>query len=266
MPTDRTGAVIALKRLELAKSRFGGVPAALRERLALAMLLDTCAALAPAVDAMVVVTPVPGLAPLLAPLGAEVLPDPGSGLNPAYAAGAERLSGRRMGRVVACVADLPALRPDDVRAVLAAAPAGARSFLADHTGAGTTMLVADGCGLAPRFEHGSAARHADSGASALGVDAPRARLDVDEPADLAAAARLGVGSATGALWDEDRPVSHDTAVVASASAPGWEVVDSGGRRHPVARTALGPDVRWLRPTQRVHLARDRAGAVRSVWI
>jgi 2-phospho-L-lactate guanylyltransferase len=108
--------------------------------------------------------------------------------------------------VLACVGDLPALRAESVRAVIAAAndhgsPVAARHFLADASGHGTTMLLAAGTWLDPRFGDGSAAAHRASGAielsdAKLDQPVPDARADVDVVADLDAVVRLGVGQAS----------------------------------------------------------------------
>jgi 2-phospho-L-lactate guanylyltransferase len=69
-----------------------------------------------------------------------------------------------------------------------------RGFVPDVPGTGTTLLAAPpGVPLDPRFGPGSAAAHAASGAIRLEGDWPSLRQDVDTPADLVAAARLGLG-------------------------------------------------------------------------
>ena len=74
--------------------------------------------------------------------------------------------------------------------------AAGRGFVADAEGVGTTLLAAaPGTPLQPRFGADSARAHRDSGAVAL--PAPAAlRRDVDTPADLREALRLGVGPRT----------------------------------------------------------------------
>lgn len=100
--------------------------------------------------------------------------------------------------VVALVGDLPALRPDDLAAVLVEAAHHRRAYVADAAGTGTTLLAAvPGTELAPAFGAESAARHAER-AVALEA-APGLRHDVDTAADLRSALRLGVGVATAAV-------------------------------------------------------------------
>ncbi|RAO62052.1 2-phospho-L-lactate guanylyltransferase [Micromonospora saelicesensis] len=69
------------------------------------------------------------------------------------------------------------------------------------------MLVTAGPAvpLAPRFGVGPAAAHAASWALPLDGDCPSLRRDVDTAADLAPAARLGLGPRTAALVAAGRP-------------------------------------------------------------
>lgn len=197
--------VVPVKRLATAKTRLrGGTPPGVpHARLVLAMAQDTVrAALAcPVVAELLVVTDDPEVAAALSGLGARVVPDrPGAGLNPAIGYGAA-LATRSPGWVAALAADLPALRPGELRAGLAAAGragrAGRRGFVADAGGTGTTLLAAPpGVPLEPRFGPDSAARHAAAGAQRLSGQWPSLRRDVDTAADLAAAHRLGLGRHT----------------------------------------------------------------------
>jgi 2-phospho-L-lactate guanylyltransferase len=137
-----------------------------------------------------------------APAGAQpaadelVLVQIGDGLNQAVReAGA--LAARRWpdDGVAALVGDLPALRPDELRAALTLAGATAHAFVPDSAGTGTTLLTAGpGADLDPAFGPGSAERHA--GFAARLPAGPGLRLDVDTAADLEQARVLGVGPAT----------------------------------------------------------------------
>ncbi|RIV40672.1 2-phospho-L-lactate guanylyltransferase [Micromonospora radicis] len=196
--------VVPVKRLTAAKTRLrGGVPGVPHEQLALALAGDTLTAVrACAVVAEVrVVTDDPRVATTARLTGARVLPDVAGGLNAAFRHGAAGTDGW----VAALTADLPALRPAELAAALAAAQAGppdVRRFVADAPGTGTVLLVAPPrVPLDPRFGPGSAAAHAASGARPLTGDWPSLRRDVDTADDLAAAARLGLGSASAALTD-----------------------------------------------------------------
>jgi 2-phospho-L-lactate/phosphoenolpyruvate guanylyltransferase len=151
----------------------------------------------PAVGAVLVVTDDPTAAGLVTGLGARPVPDePDSGLNPALAHGA-RASGSSA--VAALSSDLPALRPEELTAALAAAGAAPRCFVADAQGTGTTLLTATGTDLAPAFGPGSATRHRDGGAVELTGRWPGLTRDVDTPGDLREARELGLGRHTSAL-------------------------------------------------------------------
>lgn len=201
--------VVPVKRLGLAKTRLAGpgVPAPLRERLALAFAADTVtAALSAAhVAHAVVVSDDPRAAEVLTAIGATVVPDePDAGLNAAFlfgAASARREFGTGMG-IAACTADLPALRGPELDIALAQMGGETRSFIADAHDIGTTMLFAPpGLDLDPRFGGPSRAAHTASGARELPPDRISSlRRDVDTAADLADALLLGVGPHTTAAW------------------------------------------------------------------
>jgi 2-phospho-L-lactate guanylyltransferase len=205
-PVSRWSVVVPAKRLAVAKTRLtpltdalGGPPGAAHAELVLALLADTVSAAvaSAAVADVLVVTDEPRAAALVTALGARTVPDrPDGGLNPALAHGA-RATGSRA--VAALSSDLPALRPDELTAALAAAATAPRCFVADAQGTGTTLLTAAGVDLAPAFGAGSAERHRAGGAVELTGRWPGLSRDVDTAADLAAAVALGVGARTGAL-------------------------------------------------------------------
>ena len=97
--------------------------------------------------------------------------------------------------------DVPALRPDDLDAALALAASHDRAFVRDVEGDGTTLVTASGgCDLRSAFGVDSAAHHAALGLADLAVPAASTlRRDVDTPAQLAAAAELGLGPRTRAV-------------------------------------------------------------------
>jgi len=200
---ERVDLVVPVKRLVAAKSRLRdptGDPIG-HTRLALAFTLDTVAAARTAhrVRTVLVVTADRTVAATLVASGIEVADDPLVGLNAAYDRGARLLRERDPHTAVGALqADLPALRPAELDAAIAAALATrARAFTADAEGTGTTFLLATaGTALDPRFGGGSAARHRASGAIPLDGAWPSLRCDVDTPADLTAALRLGVGTHT----------------------------------------------------------------------
>lgn len=195
-----------VKRLTEAKSRLRGAAGddpASHARLVLALAQDTVAAVRAArlVRRLLVVSSDPVVAAEFAAVGVEVVPDgPEPGLNAAYIHGAALLRARTPGGPVGALhADLPALRPAELDAALAAFTGG-RAFCADAEGTGTTLLLAaPGTDLDPHFGVGSAARHAASGAVGLTGGWPGLRRDVDTADDLATAAALGVGEHTRAV-------------------------------------------------------------------
>ena len=187
--------LIPAKALPEAKSRLlpASVDDGAHRRLVRAIRADTLAAARAAggVARVIVVTDRPGEP------GAFVQSAPG--LNPALREAAAHASGTwPADGVVALVGDLPALRPDELAAALAAAAGQPRSYVPDAPGTGTTLLAArPGITLEPAFGAGSAARHR---VVAAGLDAgPGLRHDVDTAADLIAAAELGLGPATTAV-------------------------------------------------------------------
>jgi 2-phospho-L-lactate/phosphoenolpyruvate guanylyltransferase len=189
--------IIPVKRLAAGKSRLRDAPA--DDALVLAVALDTIDAAreSDAVDRVLVVTGDATVAEAARALGAETVADrPDAGLNPAIALGSTHA--RPDGPQAALLADVPALRCAELTdALFKAAGTGTRAYVADHAGTGTTLLTAPaGMALDPRFGPGSATAHAASGARALDGDWPSLRLDVDTAADLAAAARLGLGTRT----------------------------------------------------------------------
>lgn len=272
---DRTGAVVALKPLRHAKSRLHPIPAPLRHRLAWCMALDTLRALAAVMGEVVVVSGEPDLRVRLsaAGLAVSVRPDvAGGGINAALASGAANLAATGRTTVLACVADLPSLRPSSVRAVLTASRGRARSFLADASGVGTTMLVARDTALQPHFSGRSAAAHRASGAMALAEDdlptpVPDARRDVDTEAELADAYRLGLGPATMSLFDPatGQLGRHQTITTVGDEESGTvaAVTAEGVRlRLPLERVAVTPDALLPGQTLQAVTAEDR---VLSAW-
>lgn len=195
--------IVAVKRLTAAKTRLAPVlSAATREKVVLAMLVDTLTAAAgvPALGSITVVTPDEAAAAAAVALGAGVLADPTpeghpDPLNSAIVA-AERSVAGTFSNTVVLQGDLPALRARELAEAIAAARTHRRGFVADRLATGTAALCAFGTPLDPRFGPDSSARHRHSGAIELTGAWPGLRCDVDTPADLAAARRLGVGAAT----------------------------------------------------------------------
>jgi 2-phospho-L-lactate/phosphoenolpyruvate guanylyltransferase len=198
--------IIAVKRLVAAKTRLAPVfSAPTRERVVLAMLIDTLTAAAKVTSlrGITVVTPDELAADTARDLGAEVVADPTPDhhpdpLNNAIAAAEEVLTRRADAatNIVALQGDLPAMQGQELAEAIDAARAHARSFVSDRHGSGTAALFAFGVPLEPQFGSHSAERHRHSGAIELTGPWPGLRCDIDTPDDLMTARRLGVGSAT----------------------------------------------------------------------
>jgi 2-phospho-L-lactate guanylyltransferase len=276
MTDPSVAAVLALKPIEHAKSRLA-VPDPLRRRLAWTMALDTLSALCHALPHVLVVSDQPALEARLrrAGLGVAVISESGHvGINSALRRGASALRSQGFTTVVASVGDLPALKPESVVRILDASRPYPRSFIADASGIGTTILVVHGVELAPQFQGRSAAAHHASGAVSLSADAigspvADARRDVDTEADLAAAIGLGVGPATRALVDHgtDRLGRYELITATQwHNADGDQLaVTAAGSRIALPAEALGDELRHARLGQRLHSV-EADGRVLSAWL
>jgi 2-phospho-L-lactate guanylyltransferase len=231
--------LLPVKVLARAKSRLAVLAGDRRGELALALASDTVAAVlaCPEVARVIVVTSDPEAGPLLAALGAIVVPDEpadrsaslGSAslgntgalrganpvgmlgdlgvqdlLNAALRHGAAVAARRWPGTgLAALTADLPAVSPVELAAALRAAGAspGLAAFVPDAAGVGTTLYaVPPGGEFRPLFGGASRARHAAAGATELDLGAfTGLRRDVDTPDDLREALSLGVGPFTRAV-------------------------------------------------------------------
>lgn len=190
----RWSIVIPFKGGVSAKSRFASAFGADRQRIALAFLRDTVAAVADvdAVDRVIIVSAEPLLHEALLPFEVEVVADPGGGLNAAVAAGvarAQNLAPESFAAVL--VGDLPALKGADLAAALDLAVEAARGghplgFVADRDGTGTTaVMAAPGVTASTRFGLGSRQSHTAAGFVELAVpDASSLHLDIDDAPTL----------------------------------------------------------------------------------
>jgi 2-phospho-L-lactate/phosphoenolpyruvate guanylyltransferase len=200
--SDRFAVLVPVKPPAFAKSRLADLGDDTRRELATAFAVDTVsAALAsPGVHRVLVVTDDVALARGLSDLGVDVIPDGTTDdLNETLRLAAAEMHRRDPAlRLVALCADLPALRPEELAAALAAAPREGMAFVADAEGEGTTAVVASAPDtFRPCFGHASRRQHLDAGAHEIvGIDVPTLRRDVDDRADLAEAVALGVGSRT----------------------------------------------------------------------
>ena len=183
------------------KSRLDVDPSR-RRALAAAFALDTARAClaAKGVIAVLAVTDDARFADDLRAAGCQTIPDGVTGdLNESLRQAAAEAARRWPDGVpLAVCADLPALLPGDLDAVLDdVSAAGSRaSFVADHDGVGTTLYTAVHDGFAPHFGHRSRQAHLDAGAREVTLAVPSLRMDVDDRAALATAVDLGVGAHT----------------------------------------------------------------------
>jgi len=204
-PQHRYGIVVPVKPPAVAKSRLLDMGDSMRRELVVAFAVDTidAAMASPPVDVMLAVTDDHQFARELRHLGAHVIPDgTADDLNASLAQAAAEIQRRWPGlRVGALCADLPALRSDELTRALGEVPADRAIFVADTEGVGTTLLVAPTLELfLPHFGTRSRQAHLDADAMELELaDVPTLRRDVDTPADLTAALKLGVGTRTSLL-------------------------------------------------------------------
>jgi 2-phospho-L-lactate guanylyltransferase len=201
--------VIPVKGTPAAKSRLGA-----STELALAIALDSVAAVAAAARVIVVTAAPVSTVALFEALGARVLKDPGGGLNAAIRAG---IAGADSGPVAVLLGDVPALQTAELAAALALAERHPLAFVPDADGDGTVLITALAASdHAPAFGAGSRAAHAAAGYFELDFPADSGlRRDVDTPEHLAAlASRLGPHTAA----------QHSTAK--SARAPKGDFTQS----------------------------------------
>jgi 2-phospho-L-lactate/phosphoenolpyruvate guanylyltransferase len=196
------GVVVPAKPVASAKSRLAPLGDQVRRDLVTAFLHDTVRAVLDSarVRLVVVVTDDVDLASTVTGLGAWAIPDGHAGdLNASLVQGAADVLRRVPGvGLLTTVADLPALRADDLDDWLETDPAADPAMVTDVAGSGTTMLRARTRGdFRPQFGPGSRAVHLTDGVSDLSTSAADGlRRDVDTPADLLAARRLGLGERT----------------------------------------------------------------------
>lgn len=262
---------MALKPAAVSKSRLGVLPAPLRQRLAQCMALDTLSALAAATDRLIVVSDDPTIEARLRQAGvpAQVLPEPTpDGMNAALRFGDQVLRDAGCTTVLGAVGDLPALTDAAVRDLLDRLTGVRRAFVPDHTGYGSTMLIARAGELDPRFQGASADAHRRSGAVPVDDPDPRLTSDVDAVDDLRAVIELGVGAHTASLVAGDR-LGDYLAVTVAEPAPdrngSYVVITEAGVRLRLAEEQLDRQIRFLRPGQRLHAVADDHRLL-SAWI
>ena len=198
--------VLPLKATRRGKSRIDVHPA-LRQRLTLAMAMDTAVAVAGAAavaDVLVVVEDEVDGREIGRLPGVRVLLTRTRDLNDAIADGVAALGlersaasrsrsrhaapgGSGRGSVATLPADLPSLTPTELDTALVACLPHGVAVVADRQGTGTTLLAASSPELlVPRYGVGSLARHVAAGAVPIELPADSGlRRDVDLADDLA---------------------------------------------------------------------------------
>jgi 2-phospho-L-lactate guanylyltransferase len=155
-----------------------------RRALSLAMLGDVLAA-SLAIGGARVVTSDPDGAALAREAGAEVVDDPGGGQGPAVQSG---LTGVEPGAMLVVNSDLPCAVPADLRALLAATPAGGVALVEALDGTTNALSISAAESFSPVYGPDSAARfraHArELGLESVSVAIPNLADDVDTIGDL----------------------------------------------------------------------------------
>ena len=156
----------------------------LRRELSLAMLGDVLAAGSSAGTVRVVTSDSEGAA-LASEAGAHVLDDPGGGQGPAVQAA---LDGVGPGAILIVNADVPCVVPDDLRALLAATPAGGVALVEALDGTTNASSIPAPEVFSPLYGRDSAARfraHVESlGLQPVFAAVPNLADDVDTLEDL----------------------------------------------------------------------------------
>lgn len=194
--------VVPVKGSSAAKSRLHPPPGVRRADLAHAFGLDTITAVTQTVpprQVHVVTADLP-TRDFATALGAQVVDDPGGGLNAAILAGLEQVSADAQdGPCAVLLGDLPTLTPGALSAALLACGDHRTAFVPDAEGTGTVLLAARSLqDLAPAFGSGSARTHART-STRLDLDLALLRSDVDDDVALRRAVGLGVGAHTAAV-------------------------------------------------------------------
>lgn len=155
-----------------------------RRALSLAMLGDVVSASVPVGDTRVVTSDADGAA-VARELGADVVDDPGGGQGVAVAAA---LEGVEPGATLVVNSDVPCAVPDDLRALLAATPAGGLALVEALDGTTNALSISAADTFAPLYGPDSASRfraHAtDLGLDSVSVAIPNLADDVDTVGDL----------------------------------------------------------------------------------
>lgn len=189
----RIFALLPFRGMADAKSRLAGALSAQeRQALALRLLNRAIAAVAEAgIERIAVVTRDPKLATVGLDRRAEMLLQPGEGLNMAVRQGQRWATEAGADGLLILLPDLPTLDAGDIRAIIDAAAADAAVIAPDRHGTGTNaLLLAPPDAIAPAFGVGSAIRHRRSLALAdipvTDIQRRGTNLDLDTTDDIRA--------------------------------------------------------------------------------
>jgi 2-phospho-L-lactate guanylyltransferase len=180
--------LIPVKATSRGKSRID-LPPPLRQRLALAMALDTVSAAARSARVVAIVEDAADAEHLLAVPGVAVHRTSVTGLNESILDGLKSLAaagGGAPGPVAVLPGDLPGLRPEELTEVLTLCAQYRFAVVADHQGIGTTLLAAtDPTALQPRYGTSSFDAHRLAGATPIPLPASSSlRWDIDTLDDV----------------------------------------------------------------------------------
>jgi 2-phospho-L-lactate guanylyltransferase len=208
-------AVVPVKELTGAKERLAPVlPPELRRALALAMLEDVLAAVAAAgLAGVIAVTVDPAAGRLARRYGARLVADGArAGHTGAVAAAARLLAAEGRAGMLALPGDIPLVTADEIATLLAAhRPAPAFTIAPSHDEGGSNAVICSPPDAAPlRFGIDSFFPHLRA-AEARGirptiVRLPGLALDIDNPEDLSAFARIPSTTRARALLAENAMV------------------------------------------------------------
>ena len=187
-------ALVPAKALDRAKGRLAALlTEEERRQLALAMLEDVVKALqaVPEIESVAVISPDAEVLDAARALGAEAMEEPASvrGLNQALAHGLSVMSSRSPDALLVVLADVPAVKPADIREVLDALDGTRGVAIAPSSAKGTSALALRPPDVIPfRFGEQSFQDHKRE-AAARKIEHAIVRNealanDIDEPADL----------------------------------------------------------------------------------
>ena len=197
-------ALMPVKPFAAAKTRLAPcLNAEERALVARAMYLDTLSAIGASCSlaGLVVVTDDPVAQQYARGADAQTLGDPRQGLNPALEAGRTFAAKRGASAVLVLPSDIPAVRHEDIDALIAAQTHGSAVLVPDHLGRGTNaLLVADGARLPFSFGPNSRTTHCRlaraNDVHMQIVQCPLIAQDCDVPDDLDRLSAQDVGRHT----------------------------------------------------------------------